>query len=293
MVNVSYVKWFFLSFLVIAIISILTYTIHFASAPNNVRKSLRFNYEVKNTSSESVSNVDFYFRIPMEIKGYQRIESILTKHPYSIVKYNNHAQSIKISIDHIAPYSSALISVDVVVDIALVAKTDHTNQQAYLGEATYIEVNSDTVQYLKKQFPGVDPLKYANEIHDWLHASIKNIGYMSERQGAELTLNTRKGDCTDHMYSSMALARANNIPARGIAGFYTQQTSTLLHVTDYHNWAELFIEGRWVLSDSQKNIFDESYSDYVIAHYVDSRNDASPVSSWFYVSEERLKVVIR
>lgn len=55
------------------------------------------------------------------------------------------------------------------------------------------------------------------------------------------------------MYLSMALARANGIPARGIAG-YVYGGNAVLHPEDNHNWAEFYLDNKRLLAHSITHI---------------------------------------
>ena len=65
------------------------------------------------------------------------------------------------------------------------------------------------------------------------------------------------------------MARANGIPARMVGG-YNIDNNAVLKATDYHNWAELYVDGAWLLLDTQKGRWLAPPEQYVaFRHYRD------------------------
>src|SRR5690625_7987994 len=77
------------------------------------------------------------------------------------------------------------------------------------------------------------------------------------------------------MYAFVALARAQGIPARGIAGFVVNSNAAVLSASDYHNWAEFHDGERWVLVDPYKGVFDDQYENYIAFRMVGGRKNHS------------------
>src|SRR5690625_8053461 len=90
------------------------------------------------------------------------------------------------------------------------------------------------------------------------------------------------------MYAFVALARAQGIPARGIAGFVVNSSAAVLSASYYHNWAEFHDGERWVLVDPYKGVFDEQYENYIAFRLVGGTNNYSGLASRFL---ERLEVL--
>jgi transglutaminase-like putative cysteine protease len=91
-------------------------------------------------------------------------------------------------------------------------------------------------------------------------------GYLADDYGALYALTNRRGDCTEYAYLATALARASSIPARMVGGYVTDRDITP-RAGDYHNWAELYIDGSWRLLDAQKGNWLQPIDQYVAFRY--------------------------
>jgi hypothetical protein len=66
-------------------------------------------------------------------------------------------------------------------------------------------------------------------------------------------LRMRSGDCTEHSILTIALLRAQGIPARAAVGMIlTESFAGMEDVFVFHMWVEAFANGRWVLIDSTR-----------------------------------------
>ena len=70
------------------------------------------------------------------------------------------------------------------------------------------------------------------------------------------------GDCTEFACLSVALARADGIPARRVSGYVIDRDS-VLRPADFHDWAEVYLGGAWRLLDAQKGRWLEPAEQYV------------------------------
>lgn len=94
------------------------------------------------------------------------------------------------------------------------------------------------------------PQDTALNVYEWVASSLAYAGYLGEDLGALRALQTRRGDCTEYAALVVALCRACGVPARMVGGYFTQR-SLAPRPTDYHNWAEVWLDGRWRVADAQ------------------------------------------
>lgn len=235
------------------------------------KKLLRFNYVVKNESENFIANSSFIAAIPMQVEGIQFIESINSSYEHHLSNINKH--SIEFPLKNIAPYSSKIIDLTLVVALTNKPKSDSAKSTEYLQNQKYTEVDSPEIKELAAQLKGKTNIETAKNIHQWLVNNITLSSYTADNKGAVYLLRNRTGDCTEFMYSFIALARANGIPARGISGFWIPGESSLINAADYHDWAEFYDGDQWVLVDASKNVFDENHGDYISLHVI---NDQRP-----------------
>jgi len=152
-------------------------------------------------------------------------------------------------LPNIPPYATQLINVT--AQLMLASQTqpitnNHTPQ--FLGEEPFIEISHPKIQALASRLATEQQLPTNRQIFNWVSQHIRYQGYLRENRGALYALREKQGDCTEYMYLFIALARANQIPARGIGG-YISHDDTLLKPQDYHNWAEFYLNNKWHLAD--------------------------------------------
>ena len=133
----------------------------------------------------------------------------------------------------------------------------------YLQSERLIERDDPAISALaaKLQVKG-NELATARSIYQWVKENLHYTHNSPVAHGAKVALVQRSGDCTEYMHLVMALARAAGIPARAASGYvYTQ--NGVVNAADYHDWAELYLNGRWQLVDGQHQRFMEHEADYL------------------------------
>lgn len=229
------------------------------------KKLLRFNYIIKNESEKLITDSRFTAVLPLQIKGIQSIESITSSYVYETPDRDD--QSIEFPLKNITPYASKIIDLTLVVELTNKAKTDSAKPQKYLQAQKYIESDAIEIKDLAAQLKGETATETAKNIHQWLINNANLSSYTADSKGAMYLIKNKMGDCTEFMYAFVALARANEIPARGVSGFWIPGESSLISAADYHDWAEFYDGDRWVLVDASKQAFDSSLFNYLALQY--------------------------
>lgn len=86
----------------------------------------------------------------------------------------------------------------------------------------------------------------AQALVKWVYSALKKE-LATHIPSASKVLERRVGDCTEHTWLFVALARAAGIPARPVYGLmYIDGTEPSF---GYHAWAEVELDGRWVALD--------------------------------------------
>ncbi|MGB0589981.1 MAG: transglutaminase-like domain-containing protein [Myxococcota bacterium] len=86
----------------------------------------------------------------------------------------------------------------------------------------------------------------AQALLKWVHRTLKKK-LATHIPSASQVLERRVGDCTEHTWLFVALARAAGVPAKPVYG--------LMYIDDvapsfgYHAWADVSIDGRWIAVD--------------------------------------------
>ncbi len=87
-----------------------------------------------------------------------------------------------------------------------------------------------------------DPLTIAEAIHHWVHAHIRKNPAISLPSALDV-LRERSGDCNEHTYLFVALARARGLPARILVGLVPHEDALY-----YHAWPAVYVGG-WIEMD--------------------------------------------
>lgn len=141
-----------------------------------------------------------------------------------------------------------------------------SNREDWLISERFIETDNSNIQILAKQLKRETEHDTAKAVYDWVSTNLQYAGYVADDRGALDALVQRRGDCTEYAYLSVALARANQIPARMVGGYVVDRNSAL-RATDYHNWAEMYFDGTWHVVDSQKGNWLSPADQYIAFRY--------------------------
>lgn len=93
-------------------------------------------------------------------------------------------------------------------------------------------------------------------LSDYIDEKGLDVGYASALE----TIESRRGDCTEHAVLLTALARALGIPARVVTGVvYVERMGGASRVFVPHAWTQAYIDGRWISFDSAERRFDSTH----------------------------------
>lgn len=114
----------------------------------------------------------------------------------------------------------------------------------FLASSPFVQSDADAIaQRARGIVAGHDgSLGAAIAIHDWVHDNMRRIPTVSVPSALEI-LKTMTGDCNEHTYLFVALARAAGIPARIAVGIVYSDGAFY-----YHAWPIVFV-GEWVEMD--------------------------------------------
>ena len=114
----------------------------------------------------------------------------------------------------------------------------------YLQPSTYIQSSHpDIVRQAQAITAGItNPAAAARAIHDWVEANVEKDPAVSIPSAVDV-LRERRGDCNEHTYLFVALARAAGIPSRVTVGLTFARGAFY-----YHAWPAVHVS-RWVEMD--------------------------------------------
>lgn len=217
-----------------------------------VVRNLRMRWQLHNPHSSAVEGVGFWAYLPMD-HVEQRLASVRGSPPCQVSMDAMGHQVLLVQTARLAAYATALIQVDMTVtksgNVCERARDPHSD--SWLGSEPLVESDHVSIRELAQSLRGGDELQTAWAVYQWVGKELHYEGYVAQDKGALYAITERRGDCTEYAALVVALMRANGIPAR-VAGGHVLERDGLLKAVDYHNWAEVLLQGRWQIVDAQK-----------------------------------------
>jgi transglutaminase-like putative cysteine protease len=226
-------------------------------------KRIHFGFTVQNPSAKAISNADLWAYGPVKQTSTQWVRRLSASEPYELAVDEYGNQILHFRFKDLPPFSNR-----VVVVRAELAMSDVPNRLSSVGEGAflkperYIESDDKGMLSLAQMLKGASTEESARKAYQWVARNIRSEAYIADDRGAVWALANRRGDCTEFSYLLAAIIRANGIPARVLGG-YVYPESAVLRGTDYHNWAEFYVDGAWQLADSQRKVFMDKPSNYI------------------------------
>jgi len=241
--------------------------------PSNARRRLGFNLVFTNPGGAVLRGQRFWMYLPVKRSGSQELLTVNASAPHQLHHDPFGHTVLELTIEELFPYGQKIVSLSVDVALRSVALQEPVGNDWRRAER-YIEASSPEVMALAASLRRPAPQETAKAIYEWVAGNIAYAGYRPEDYGAKHVLKTRRGDCTEYAYLVTALARALDIPARMVGGYVTDR-DRLPTPEDYHNWAELYFDGRWQLVDAQKQFWLTPLEHYIAFRYF--REEAHPL----------------
>lgn len=217
-----------------------------------VTRHIRYSFTLQNTTNQLVEHIKFMAYGPVKKTSIQHTEKIQASIPYSLKTDKLGNQLLYFDIDKLAPFATKIISISALVRLTDTPNKEPLKQPAYfLKQEKYVETSNPKLISLAKQFKSDDRSLMVHKINDWINGYMNYTGYIKNNRGALYAYETKKGDCTEYMYLFTALSRINGMPTRAVGG-YVSDKNGVLKAEDFHNWAEVYIDGAWRVADVQK-----------------------------------------
>ncbi len=111
--------------------------------------------------------------------------------------------------------------------------------------------NPEIVRVARKIVLGApNQQEMVKRIAKFVYKHISNKNYNHGNMSAGEVLRTKSGDCTEHSALFAALSRAAGIPAKMVYGVVLNPGGEFF----FHNWNEVFADGKWISVDSTFNL---------------------------------------
>lgn len=262
-----------------------------ASGHFDVERRVFWTLVAENTGSRALHDVKILSFAPIGQRWNQRLDQVDSTFPFELVKHENRP-FVRLDIGTIPPLGQREIRID--ATLALASSAAHLKKPAVSDvrdRSPLIESDHPDIRALARRLRRSTPLESARAIHAWLERTMSRSQYDGIDRGALHALRSRGGDCTEYAALTVALARAMNIPARLIAGYVAAENRRLAFY-DYHAWAEVRLDNRWLIVDTHRGFFDASPSQY-IATSIGFESADAPAFTRFYTPGPDLKLSMK
>jgi hypothetical protein len=233
-------------------------------------RRLRFTLSFANPSDRPLVSQAFWCYLPAELAGLQHLSGLEVSMPHVVERDLLGHRVLALSFAQLPPMGRQLVTVTAAVEMggaqlapAAPPGRGSDGLAAWLGPERFIESGAAEIAALAASLRRQGELETARAIYDWVRANLNYAGYIADDLGALAALASRSGDCTEYADLVVALARACGIPAR-MAGGYVVDHDSAPRPQDYHNWAQLYLDGAWRTVDAQKECWLDSPASYVV-----------------------------
>jgi Transglutaminase-like superfamily len=240
------------------------------AVPAGVSRRLRFTLTFRNPLERSLDGQSFWCYLPANLAPAQRLHELQVSVVHSVQSDLLGHRILLLSFDRFAPLAQKIVTLTAEVELAperefspLVPKQELSSRDAWLSAERYIESDAPGIRALAAQLRKPTEMASARAIYEWVRDNVHYAGYLADDLGALHALLNRHGDCTEYADLVVALARAAGIPARMVGGYVTDR-DVAPRPLDYHNWAQLYLEGAWRTVDSQKENWLSSSAQYIV-----------------------------
>ena len=262
-----------------------------AAPGETVRKTVLYSYTLQNKTPFSQKEVIFATYAPVLKTSYQECIKVRASDDFELSRDDVGNQILKFRIGNLPPYATKIITINVTVNFhqhpSLVF--DHTDSQFLVSEP-FVESNKPEIVSLARKLKGKTSFDTASKIYTWISENIKYAGYTRFERGALYCLKHKRGDCTEFADLFVALARANKIPARRMAGYICKE-GPWIRAAGYHNWAEFYDQNKWHIADSTRKVFEEVKAGFYLATRFISPTDRSVCKfERFNINNKEIKV---
>ena len=238
-------------------------------------KTVSYSFTLKNTGNRLLENAEFWTYAPVrQTSGQACCQRLDVSHPYQLETDDLGNQVLHFKFEKLPPFAVRMVRITAQLQMAEKPNWSFGfKPKRFLSEEPLMESRHEAIRAAAANLSTDALLQTTRKTYDWVVGNVRDSGYLREERGALYALQNQQGDCTESAYLFTALARANAIPARAVAG-YVLENNGLLRAAEYHEWSEFYDAGTWRIADPQKRSYDQHYDHYVAMRLVDNRPDA-------------------
>jgi hypothetical protein len=249
-----------------------------ASLPAVTRR-IAYELEVTNTGGSPIQEERLMVRAPASTGRGQTCTTIQAGLPYELSRDEAGNQVLLFDLS-IPPYGVKIIPFEAEVSWRPPAAsgggataTDYTHAEKY------IELNHPALQAQAASLRRETTAATVTATFSWVSTQIDKTSYSHTPRGAAYAMRKKRGDCTEFMHLFISLCRINGIPARAVSG-YVAPRDMRLTANDFHEWAEVYYDGRWHLADPYYGVLDTDEASYLSFFVQPGNADTIPFYRW-------------
>jgi transglutaminase-like putative cysteine protease len=254
-------------------------------------RHIEYSVTVQNTTNHTIDQAHLWTYVPVALTATQQRVQLGATLPFQEIVDAFGNSILAFTLHDLRPSATKILTIR--VDLLFsetpvpepVLQTSRLREsvpqsarlQCYLHPELSCESDDAAIVQLANRLKSENTNETAETIFQWVADNIEYAGYLKQPRGARYALEYKQGDCTECMYLFVALCRAAGIPARGLGG-YVISKNAILKASEYHNWAEFYIDGIWHIADPQRGVFMEQQSSYLVMQIL--RGDRSMRRFW-------------
>lgn len=214
-------------------------------------RRLRFDIQLHNPGATPLPPQPLWFCAPLSRTGTQALVSLDSSSPFERHDEWGGHTLLRWMTPALPPHGLRALTLDAVVGLSRAPRAEALEPGAWLQPERFMESDDPAIAALALTLRRDSPRATVVAVYDWVRNQLAYAGYVADDLGAAQALRERRGDCTEYAYLVVALCRALGLPARAVGGFVVSHDAAP-RSTEYHNWAEVHLEGAWRLVDAQK-----------------------------------------
>ncbi len=232
-------------------------------------KIITFAVSVENRGKKPAEGLRIIFLLPMDRPGSQHVRHVSFSPSSAPVKIDRcdgqgHMPCAIYTPERIVPFAQKILRFQITLAMDQgPAYGSIAGTEPDLSDDLFTEAHHPVIRQRALSLKKGDAYETARSIFEFVQKDIGYSGYKGGISGALKTLQSKRGDCTDHAYLFTAMCRACNIPARVMQGYVCPPGCSSLTPSNYHNWAEFLTGGAWHVSDPSRGVFDRKANDYI------------------------------
>ncbi|BEP33276.1 hypothetical protein GmRootV59_02500 [Variovorax sp. V59] len=227
---------------------------------------LRFNLGMNNPGSLDLAAQRLWMYLPVRRNAWWTLDAVETGLRHELQADPLGHTVLFVSIDKLSAYARRTASLMISLKRAGAPMPAPKDAQDWLAPERYIESDHEAIVAQARALKSATGEGTVRNIHGFVAASVDYAGYAPEDFGALYALRQRRGDCSEYACLVVALCRASGIPARMVEGYVTDR-SFVPKPMDFHDWAEVLVDGQWRVVDAQKGALLEQEAQYIAFRY--------------------------